>query len=64
MHAYRAYDDPSFLQIAMSTWNLFDEYSITAGDADVGRHPLKNIPIRSSCNGGMVHGFLSNYLGS
>ncbi|KAI0074082.1 hypothetical protein K474DRAFT_1710160 [Panus rudis PR-1116 ss-1] len=55
-HAYRAYNDKSFLEIAQSFWNQATPYFITPENAASGTHPMRNISIQSQCNGSTTAG--------
>lgn len=55
IHAYRAYGDQTFLEIAESTWGALKKYFITTENAAAGQHPLKDAPFLPACNGGTLH---------
>ena len=50
--AYRAYHDPSSLQVAEGLWNIAYPLVIQPADASRGSHALKTLPINSTCSGG------------
>lgn len=54
--AYQAYDDPTSLQAAETLWNWANQYVIQPADAAQNKHPVKTVPIASTCGGGMYLG--------
>lgn len=42
MYAHRAYKEQTFLNTAMSIWEVTSVFSITQEENDAGRHSLKN----------------------
>ena len=63
--AYRTYKDPSSLQYAQSTWKQLVAFLVTPEHAVNGTHPMRNVSIPATCNGGkpvVIHRFpLSNF---
>ena len=53
-YAYRAYNDPQFLNGAIEIWEEFTPMVITTDDASTGIHPMKNVTFMSQCNNGEV----------
>ena len=53
-YAYRAYNDPQFLNGAIEIWEEFTPMVITTDDASTGVHPMKNVTFMSQCNNGEV----------
>lgn len=51
--AYSAYRDPTALHYAQSAWVQILAYMVTPEEAAAGRHPMRNVPISTTCNGGM-----------
>lgn len=52
IYAYKAYQEQSFLNDAISIWQNYTIWMITRDDAANGTHPLKNGTFLSQCSGG------------
>jgi len=51
IYGFRAYNDSSLLELAITTWNMASNAVITSTDASNGRISIKNFSIPNSCNG-------------
>ena len=49
-YSFRAYGDPSFLEIAIKQWEVVSSFMVTEEQAAAGTHPLRNITIMSQCS--------------
>ncbi|KAI0810854.1 glycosyl hydrolase family 76-domain-containing protein [Irpex lacteus] len=65
--AYSAYHDPTALHYAQSAWVQILAYMVTPEEAAAGQHPMRNVPISTTCNGGSTAGavfFIQNTPGN
>ena len=49
MQAYRAYEDPLYLQYAQDSWEFGSDWTITEDDVANGRFPGANWTLAPNC---------------
>ncbi|KAI0071040.1 hypothetical protein K474DRAFT_1712803 [Panus rudis PR-1116 ss-1] len=55
-HAFRAYNDSTFLDMSTTTWDEAYTYFVTPEEASSGQHPTRNQSIQSQCRGASTAG--------
>ncbi|THU80574.1 hypothetical protein K435DRAFT_785372 [Dendrothele bispora CBS 962.96] len=56
IHAYKVYQDQSFLQYAQDAWQFGLNYTVTSDATSAGRTGVKNFDLQSQCNGSSIVG--------
>lgn len=50
--AHQAYNNPVMLDLAISAWELANQFMIQPSDAAAGTQATRDVPFSSTCNNG------------